>query len=146
MIRDSVLKTFGPPDSSTRATNDVFKLAREVSAKKIAPLPFFYFDCGTEDFLFNDNRELVNLFVELKIPHEYCQLPGIHAWTYWDAQLQEILRLAAKELRSQEPSLKSSGVQTTDSSRVWFGGLSKARLKLALSTPDPTDRMPIEPQ
>jgi putative tributyrin esterase len=108
VIRDSLVKTFGPPDSPTRAANDVVKLARDVAAKKIAPLPYFYLDCGTEDFLFSNNRELVNLFLELKIPHQYRQLPGTHAWTYWDAQIQEILRLAATELRGQEASLKAA--------------------------------------
>ena len=108
VIRDSLLQTFGAADSPTRAANDVFKLAREVSAKKIAPLPYLYFDCGTEDFLFNNNRELASLFVELKIPHEYRQLPGTHAWPYWDAQVQAILGLAAERLRSQEPSLKNA--------------------------------------
>jgi S-formylglutathione hydrolase FrmB len=107
-IRDSLLQTFGPVDSPTRKANDVFKLAREVSTKKITPLPYFYIDCGTEDFLFSNNREFVNLFVELKIPHEYRQLPGAHSWTYWDAQLQEILRLAATELRSQQSTVKST--------------------------------------
>lgn len=107
VIRDSLLQAFGPANSPTRATNDIFKLAREVSAKKIAPLPHLYFDCGTEDFLFSNNRDLASLFVELKIPHEYRQLPGSHSWTYWDAQMQEILRMAAKELRGQEPGLKS---------------------------------------
>ncbi len=38
VIRDSVLQTFGPSDSPTRAANDVFKLAREVPAKQIASL------------------------------------------------------------------------------------------------------------
>jgi S-formylglutathione hydrolase FrmB len=107
-IRDSLLQTFGPADSPTRAANDVFKLAREVSVKKITPLPYFYIDCGTEDFLFSNNRDFVNLLVELKIPHEYRQLPGNHSWPYWDAQVQEILRLAAVRLRSQEPSPKSA--------------------------------------
>ena len=34
-----------------------------------------------------------------KIPHEYRQLPGAHMWPYWDAQVQEILKLAARKLR-----------------------------------------------
>src|SRR5687768_6907873 len=95
---ESLRQTFGPDGSPTRAANDVFKLAREVSAKKIANPPYFYFDCGTEDFLLSHNRELASLFVELKIPHEYRQLPGNHSWPYWDAQIQEILRLAAQRL------------------------------------------------
>jgi S-formylglutathione hydrolase FrmB len=108
VIRDSALQTFGPADSPTRAANDVPKLAREVSAKKIAPLPYFYIDCGTEDFLFSDSRELASLFVELKIPHEYRQLPGTHAWSYWDAQVREILKLAAQSLRGPAASVKSA--------------------------------------
>ncbi|MGI9108035.1 MAG: hypothetical protein ACR2G4_17535 [Pyrinomonadaceae bacterium] len=34
-----------------------------------------------------------------KIPHEYRQLPGNRNWPYWDAQVQEILKLAARKLR-----------------------------------------------
>jgi putative tributyrin esterase len=99
VIRDSVLQTFGSPESPTRATNDIAKLAREAAAKKITPIPYLYLDCGTEDFLFSESRELARLLVELKIPHEYRQLPGSHSWTYWDAQVQEILKLAAKRLQ-----------------------------------------------
>lgn len=100
VLRDSVLQTFGPAGSPTRAANDVFKLAREVPAKQISFLPFFYIDCGTEDFYFTASRELATLFVELKIPHEYRELPGNHSWPYWDAQLQEILKIAAMKFRA----------------------------------------------
>lgn len=99
-IRDSVLQTFGPAGSATRIANDVSRLAREVAAKKITPLPYFYFDCGTEDFFFSESRDLASLLVELKIPHEYRQLPGKHSWVYWDSQIQEILKLAARTLHT----------------------------------------------
>jgi S-formylglutathione hydrolase FrmB len=108
VIRDTLIKTFGPTNSPTREANDVFKLAREVASKKTAPLPYFYIDCGTQDSFFSNNRDFTNLLVELKIPHEYRQLPGTHAWTYWDAQLQEILRIAAVRLRSQETAVKTA--------------------------------------
>jgi putative tributyrin esterase len=96
VIRDSLMQTFGPANSETRAANDVLKLAREAKPES---LPYLYVDCGTEDFLFSDNRQFVNLLLERKIPHEYRQLPGNHSWTYWDAQVQEVLRVAAKRLR-----------------------------------------------
>ncbi len=108
-MRDSLLQIFGPADSPTRAANDLFKLVREVSAKKIAPLPYFYFDCGTEDFLFSSNRELASLLVELKVPHQYRQLPGTHNWQYWDAQVQEVLKIAAQKLREPAASVKTAG-------------------------------------
>lgn len=97
-ILDSILKTFGPVNSSTRTENDVFKLVRNVPAERISSLPFFYLDCGTEDFLFPFSRELAGLFVERKIPHEYRQLPGDHNWKYWDRQIQEILKLSSQRL------------------------------------------------
>ncbi|HEV2884122.1 MAG TPA: alpha/beta hydrolase family protein [Pyrinomonadaceae bacterium] len=96
-IKASVMKTFGPAGSETRATNDVLKLARETAAKRVS-LPYLYLDCGTEDFLIDDNREFMRLLVELKIPHEYRQLPGTHGWPYWDSQIQEVLKVAAKRL------------------------------------------------
>ena len=99
-IRDSLIQTFGPANSPTRIANDVPRLAREASTKQRASLPYLYIDCGTEDFLFKDNRDFVQLLVELKLPHEYRQLPGTHNWKYWDAQVQEVLRIAARIMRS----------------------------------------------
>jgi S-formylglutathione hydrolase FrmB len=94
-ISNSLRQAFGPANSETRAANDVPKLAREAKAKNTT-LPFLYVDCGTEDHLFAENREFISLLVELKIPHEYRQLPGGHSWTYWDSQVQEVLRIASK--------------------------------------------------
>jgi S-formylglutathione hydrolase FrmB len=40
-------------------------------------------DCGTEDFLYSDNRALHEKMVRLKIPHDYIERPGKHDWPYW---------------------------------------------------------------
>jgi putative tributyrin esterase len=94
------LKTFGPVGSETRKANDVFEVARNLSPVRVASLPYFYFDCGTEDAAqhVKPNRELSEIFLEQKIPHEYRELPGNHSWGYWDQQVQEVLRIAAKQL------------------------------------------------
>jgi S-formylglutathione hydrolase FrmB len=96
------LNTFGPAGSETRKANDVFEIARGLSPARVASLPYFYFDCGTEDAAqhFTVNRELSELFLEKKIPHEYRELPGNHSWAYWDQQVQEVLRIAAEKLRT----------------------------------------------
>jgi len=99
VIRDSVLNVFGPADSATRKANDVFGLVRELSADKIASLPYLYLDCGTEDFLFQDSRKLVSLLIEKKIMHEYRELPGDHSWPYWNRQLREILKIAVERMK-----------------------------------------------
>src|SRR5260370_15205506 len=51
-LRDSVLSVFGPADSETRKANDIFEIVRSITANRVAGLPYFYLDCGTEDSLF----------------------------------------------------------------------------------------------
>lgn len=85
---------FGTVGSDTRKSNDIFEIVRSLTPEKTKILPFIYLDCGTEDFLFQNNREFVSLLIETKVPHEYRQRPGAHNWKYWDRQVQEFLRLA----------------------------------------------------
>lgn len=85
---------YGPADSETRKANDLFGLVRALTPEKTKTLPFLYIDCGTEDFLIQNNRDFMQLLVEKKVPHEFRQLPGAHNWEYWDKQVQEFLRVA----------------------------------------------------
>ena len=43
----------------------------------------WYFDCGTEDFLFPSNLAMHNFFNDLGIPHEFHYRHGQHNWEYW---------------------------------------------------------------
>lgn len=94
----SILSVFGADGSDTRKQNDIFSLVRSLSENQRTSLPFIYLDCGTEDFLFKTNREFAALLVELKVPHEYRQLPGGHTWEYWGRQVKEFLEVADKDL------------------------------------------------
>lgn len=87
---------FGPDGSETRNANDIFAIIRSITPEKKRSIPFLYIDCGTEDFLFQNNREFIDLLTQKGVPHEYRQLPGAHDWKYWDNQVQEFLRLADK--------------------------------------------------
>ena len=95
------MKLFGAPGSETRHANDIFEILAKLSPARINSLPYFYFDCGTEDspLIFPSNRELAEVMVEKKIPHEFRQLPGDHSWAYWDKQVREILKIAAQRMR-----------------------------------------------
>lgn len=97
-VKPSIARVFGAADSPARAANDIYKMVRELPPARVASLPYFYLDCGTEDGLLGSNRDFAALLVEHKIPHEYRQLPGSHAWAYWDRQVQEVLGLAARRL------------------------------------------------
>jgi S-formylglutathione hydrolase FrmB len=41
------------------------------------------FDCGTGDIFIEGNRRLHEKMLQLKIPHEYVERPGVHNWDYW---------------------------------------------------------------
>lgn len=55
-------------------------------------LPDMRIDCGTEDFLIEDNRKFAAYLKEQKIPHEYEEFPGEHNWEYWDEHIQDALK------------------------------------------------------
>ena len=46
------------------------------------------FDCGTEDFLIQANRQTHEKMLKLKIPHDYTERPGKHDWDYWNNSLR----------------------------------------------------------
>lgn len=113
-VRPSIARVYGPadqPDNETRRANDIFRIVRGLTPEKIKALPFLYLDCGTEDFLIGDNRNFSALLIEKKVPHEYRELPGGHTWPYWDRQVQEVLRLAARMLAapSDGPKQRAAG-------------------------------------
>jgi S-formylglutathione hydrolase FrmB len=107
-----LLKLFGPVGSETRISNDLFANIEKLAAAQVSSLPYFYFDCGTEDspLIFPSNRELSALMFEKKIPHEFRQLPGDHSWAYWDRQVQEILKIASQKMRLP-PTKTSKGTR-----------------------------------
>ncbi len=103
-IGKSIDAIFGPANSDLRKANDPFDIIRRATPEKIKALPFLYLDCGTEDFLFQNNRDFVALLLEKKVPHEFRQLPGGHNWKYWDSQVEEFLELTQKHFRKRQVS------------------------------------------
>ncbi|MCS6873588.1 MAG: esterase family protein [Pyrinomonadaceae bacterium] len=97
-ISKSLREAFGEQNSQARKANDIFLLIQQMHEKQLSSLPFIYFDCGTEDFLFKSNQDFMKLLTEKKVKHEYRQLPGNHTWDYWNAQIQEFLRLVKRFL------------------------------------------------
>jgi enterochelin esterase-like enzyme len=61
-------------------------------------VPPFRFDCGTEDFLIEPNRELHHELERAGIAHEYAEFPGTHDWTYWHEHLADSLRFFTQHL------------------------------------------------
>ena len=93
-VGKSIDEIFGPTGSEVRKANDPFDIVQRATPEKVKKYPFIYLDCGTEDFLFQNNRDFVDVLLAKKVPHEFRQLPGGHTWKYWDQQVREFLEVA----------------------------------------------------
>jgi putative tributyrin esterase len=85
--------------------NDVFALATKAKGTK---LPALRLDCGTSDFLLDQNRGFHEHLQDLGIPHEYAEFPGAHDWSYWDKHVQSALRFHSKHLGISKPRVRAS--------------------------------------
>jgi putative tributyrin esterase len=99
VIGKSLAAVFGPADSETRKANDVFHIVKQLTPEQMKSLPFIYQSCGTEDFVFGNNRDFVALLTEKKVPHEYRQHPGGHTWGFWDEHVREFLDVVTRRLK-----------------------------------------------
>ncbi len=70
--------------------HDPFVLVTKVPADK---MPHLYIDCGTEDFLYNDNREFARLLLDKKIPFTWAESPGGHTPPYWAREIYQSVAL-----------------------------------------------------
>ena len=77
--------------------HDLVELARR--AKKAGQYPKIRIDCGTEDFLIQQNREYHTELTKLDIAHEYEEFPGDHNWGYWDIHVREAIAFHVKNLK-----------------------------------------------
>ncbi len=98
-IGASIDKIFGPEGSDLRKSNDIFEIVRGLTSEKTRSLPYIYQSCGTEDFLYENNKAFLQLLLEKRVPHEYREHPGGHDWNFWDDQVREFLALADRRLK-----------------------------------------------
>jgi putative tributyrin esterase len=92
-------RVFGKNASGTDL--DLFVLAHR--CKQNGKLPRILLDCGTEDFLLNDNRQYHLFLQQIGVPHEYREYPGAHDWNYWDAHVAEAIDFHLSAMRVKRP-------------------------------------------
>ncbi|MDR7476069.1 MAG: alpha/beta hydrolase family protein [Armatimonadota bacterium] len=82
-------------EDPTGGPEDLFTLAERLQPAK---RPALRIDCGTDDFLLEDNRGFHAHLEKLGYPHEYAEFPGGHDWGYWDLHVQEAIAFHARHL------------------------------------------------
>ncbi len=75
-------------DGRPSARDDPFELLR---ATDPATAPAMHVSCGTEDELVDANRRFVDLARGRGLDVTVDLRPGVHDWTFWDRELQDIL-------------------------------------------------------
>ena len=88
--RDELRRVFGDDDFSG-TPNDLLWLLAQVDQSH-GPKPSLYQCCGTEDFLYEDNRVFKAVAEKTSLTYRYDEEPGTHEWGYWDAKIQDVLR------------------------------------------------------
>lgn len=87
---DDYVAIFG--ERSVAGTDDdLFALSKKiVSSGK--PRPALFQCCGSEDFLYQDNRRWREYLAEIGYEATYKEYPGEHNWGFWDEHISEVLR------------------------------------------------------
>lgn len=88
--KHELYNVFGDLDSIANSKNDLFYLVNKISSSN-SPKPKLYQCCGKEDFLYNNNQTFRNFISKTTLDYTYDEGPGMHDWTYWDAEIQKIL-------------------------------------------------------
>lgn len=94
-------RIFGARPNDTE--HDILRHAER--AHRAGNLPHLLLDCGTEDYLLEDNRDFHRQLTAAKIPHEYREHKGAHDWDYWDRHVQDALKWHCKHLGIEKAPL-----------------------------------------
>jgi S-formylglutathione hydrolase FrmB len=54
-------------------------------------IQILYQCCGTEDFLYEDNKRFLEFSKGLDLKLTYEEGPGTHEWGFWDKYIQNVL-------------------------------------------------------
>lgn len=81
---------FGNKKNIKGSENDLFALAQK-KVNENQKLPRLYAWCGTEDFLYEDNKRAWKYFSDLGFNLTCEESQGDHQWKYWDEKIQRIL-------------------------------------------------------
>jgi putative tributyrin esterase len=90
-------RIFGP--SPKGGAEDPYTIVEKIDHGR---LPALRMDCGTGDFLLEQNRAFHEHLNHLHVPHEYEEFLGGHDWSYWDLHVREAVAFHARNLKLEK--------------------------------------------
>ena len=83
---------FGDPPRLRGTKHDLFFAAQQLKTSG-KPIPRLYQCCGTEDFLYDDNRRFRDFAEKEELSLTWQEDAGYeHTWDYWDLRIQSVLK------------------------------------------------------
>jgi putative tributyrin esterase len=97
VVSESMMAEFGRivGPNPRGGPNDLFAKFAALAPER---RPALRIDCGTEDFLLDQNRLFHAFLDEQGFAHEYLERPGSHEWSYWDEHIQSALEFHLRQL------------------------------------------------
>jgi len=80
---------FGSDQDLSGGDNDLLFLLNNLSNRTRRPQLFQW--CGTEDFLYADNKKFYHHAKKIGVDVNYSQSPGGHTWDHWDEQISNVI-------------------------------------------------------
>jgi S-formylglutathione hydrolase FrmB len=74
--------------------NDLDRLARALAAARRRPA--LRFDCGRDDFLYQDNLKFRDALQGIGLAHEFHSFDGAHTWDYWEEHIDETFQFVKR--------------------------------------------------
>ena len=81
---------FGDLDQLRGSDKDYKALVLKLK-KEGKPIPEIYMCCGTEDFLYEPNRDYRDFLIGEGVSVRWEEGPGNHNWTFWDTYIKKAL-------------------------------------------------------
>ncbi len=92
---------FGEVEAFEGSKNDLWYLTKAVKESG-GNVPKIFMWCGTEDALYSVNTSFRDHLVSLGYDLTYTQTPGNHSWSYWDREIQNVLRFIDEYRKSRK--------------------------------------------
>jgi len=77
--------------------NDIFMLLKKLSDSTGLEHKLFL-TCGTEDFLYEDNKKYRDYMAEIGVELRLKDGPAGHKWKYWDTNIKRVLDGLSSEI------------------------------------------------
>lgn len=90
-VNPMVEMLFGSKLEYLQTDYNILKLIKK-QKENVVNLPRLFQCCGTEDFLYLINQRFKSAAIKCSLDLTYEEGPGAHEWSYWDAQIQRVIK------------------------------------------------------